>query len=765
MNSNAEEAEYNDDAYVRTASSFCKVPGLFSNFLSSAVLLHMARSELRVELVEDGTDVVEEFYHLLDRVHAYMEKKPSPSSDGSRRPSSKKFIIEVEGLDGSGKTTLVKKLEEALPNAIATKTPSTALKNIRPLWDHRGGILARAFYMVSNYVLEYEIANDAQHEIIIVDRWYASTCAYTVGYQKKNRIDDDNNNDEEKEQTTTTIDISNLPEEIFDWPKDLQLRPQILLVLQIDPKVRQKRVEHRASSGSGGASRFNPWDDRLARDLGLGTRILNSFNRIRGPHEIHSVNANLSIEEVVDQALDIVKPAMKKYLHPQGHFSSQPLAWWKFMSQQLCLCDDSGKRAHHALWNLQVSYNIDEQAAPVSKTVGLDRIDSNCIYYWTANSAFPSFHQPIWASVLWMGGEYPTESQWRAEGHLTRVTPEECVLRGFVAPPSLIAHVTACHGCDCDNEHQRPSRPENYDDLVHEARQNNPNSTSSVCMIRFVPIRIEVLQGGPSTRLSGLPRRWEWRRDLSTWGMRSILPFSKTISSFQRRTFRNMTIAIVGTHGSGKATIGNALAKLLDCKFDPELGEILRDNGALVASGHLHGNGSCTTTNHSEQQNWDDKIHEEECQRDNNANTGSRVVETWHLGNYAWCQLRQKQNQHGQKAEANLERYKCAIAKHNETHLVLLVKLNLASSSIIVQRRKEDATMRERLPMQDEEKECQDLHQLLQRDNDDSLEDLVGSLDIPCLRIDNGRDGKEAMNEVLLEILSFVEQNCHRASY
>ena len=39
--------------------------------------------------------------------------------------------------------------------AIATKTPSSSLKEIRPLWDHRGGILARAFYMVSNYVLAY----------------------------------------------------------------------------------------------------------------------------------------------------------------------------------------------------------------------------------------------------------------------------------------------------------------------------------------------------------------------------------------------------------------------------------------------------------------------------------------------------------------------------------------------------------------------------------------------------------------------------------
>ena len=35
-----------------------------------------------------------------------------------------------------------------------------------------------------------------------------------------------------------------------------------------------------------------------------------------------------------------------------------------------------------------------------------------------------------------------------------------------------------------------------------------------------------------------------------------------------------MTIAIVGTHGAGKFSIGSALAKLLGFHFDPELGEI-----------------------------------------------------------------------------------------------------------------------------------------------------------------------------------------------
>jgi len=518
---------YNDVPYIGAVSSFT-VPGLFTNFHSAATLLRMARSELKHELIDNGHVVVSSFYRLLDEVETYIMTK---HSCGSLRTFTK-FIIEIEGLDGSGKTTLVNALTQALPNAFATKTPSKSLNEIRPLWDHRGGILARAFYMISNYVLEYEISNVKTHDVVVIDRWYASTCAYTIARPPKL---DDNNFIANGEQTSSDI-MSNLPQSVYEWPKDLRLKPQLLLVLNIDPEVRRKRVEYRAL-GTGGASRFNPWDDRLANEVGLGDRILEVLNRITGPNEIHSLDANVTIDDVVQQALDIVQPTVKKYFHPQEYFSSNPLAWWVHMGQQLHLCDGAGKRLHHALWNLQVSYRDgirSESEPPVLKTVGLDRIDSNCIYYWTADSAFPSKDQPIWASVLWMmGGEYPTESQWRGEGFLTRVTDDECKLRGFSPPPSLVAHVTACCKCKSDvkDGNNRLDRPDEYDDLVDVARLHP--KMSNVCMIRFVPIRIEVLRGGPSTRLPGFPQRFEWSRNASNnnWGVRSILPYSKTVPS------------------------------------------------------------------------------------------------------------------------------------------------------------------------------------------------------------------------------------------
>ena len=728
-------------------TSSLPIPGLFNDFYLPAKLLRLAKSrnELPTDIVfEDsaaGAVIINNFYNLLDKVEAHLNDSSSQLHWDIIQ--HKKFIIEVEGLDGSGKTTLVKRLAETLPNAIATKTPSASLHDIRPLWDKCGGILARAFYMISNYVLEYEIANYYQEDVVIIDRWFASTCGYTVARPPNGNYD--------KRQIQP---IADMPNEIFDWPADLRLRPNILLVLQIDQAGRQKRVEQRAQINGEGASRFNPWDERLAKDVALGERILEALHRVRGPIETCCVNANNSIEDVARQALEFVQLPMEKQLRPEVHFGQNPLQWWMHMAQNLNCCDDDGKRKHHALWNLQVAYNNNVNGPiPTLKTVGLDRIDDNFVYYWTASAAFPR-NENLWGSILWEGGSYPTEFQWRAEGYLRRVTREECALRGYSAPPSLVAHVSACDKFTNDNNGSRMTRPEIYDEAVKDAREVE-NDTSCVCMIRFVPIRIEVLRGGPSSRLSGYPQRWEWSRnseDVSDgWTMRSILPFGPTPKIALK--FRPMTICIIGTHTSGKSTIGRKLAKILGCQFDGELGEIERDKESLVEGGHLHGDGSSSTASTQGSEDWDDFLLKKECERDaafSSSTSSIRVVETWHVGNAAWYKLRKAEN-------ADLERYKSAIAKHQETSLVVVVQLMLKSPSTMVQRREVDSDNKKRLPMKDDEQECNQLYNALQEN--DLKEDILDQLGIPLVRKDNDDDGEDAMEKALIDTLAFVQKH------
>lgn len=805
MSKSSSAEEYGDTtrySYDHLTSSL-PIPGLFNDFALPAKLLRLARdrNDFPADVVFANNDravttddVISNFYDLLDKVEAYLTDHPSSEQHKLNATQQTKFLIEVEGLDGSGKTTLVKRLQETLPHAIATKTPSGSLADIRPLWDKRGGILARAFYMISNYVLEYEIVG-CEEDVIIIDRWYASTCGYTVARPPKNDNNETFGSSKEEEQRQP-IAIADMPDEIFDWPTDLRLRPNILLVLQIDQSIRQKRVDNRANTtaatttggeGGGAPSRFNPWDERLAKDAALGERILEALHRVRGPVETYSINANNSIEDVVGQALDIIKLPMERHLNPQGHFASNPLGWWIYMGQNLHLCDESGKRMHHALWNLQVSYNninnsgssSSGSSIPILKTVGLDRIDTNFVYYWTASSAFPCNESFLWASILWMGGTYPTEFQWRAEGYLKRVTEEECTLLGYSAPRSLVAHVAACTKFSSDDgskRRRRMSRPDAYDDAVDDARNIGTANSSAVCMVRFVPIRIEVLRGGPSTRLPGYPQRWEWSRTRSSsddtyvssvtdgsWTMRCILPFGPT-PTMSAMGFRDLTICIVGTHTSGKSTIGRKLAKVLGCQFDAELGETERDSESLVEGGHLHGDGSSTislSSSHGQEEDWDDFLLKKECERDaqfQDSKSSIRVVETWHVGNAAWYKLRQQKSS---AANAGLERYKNAISKHHESSLVVVVQLMLASPSTMVRRREIDTDNRKRLPMQDDEKECHQLYIALQ-DDINLKKDMLDPLGIPLLQVDNNVDGDDAMEKISMDVLAFVQKHFHR---
>ncbi len=94
--------EYNDTPYLH-ATSHLLVPGLFRDFNTAATLLRLARSELQVNLLgDDGERIVSDFYVLLQQVenHIFLN---SSNKEEVNRVMHEKFIVTVEGLDGSGK--------------------------------------------------------------------------------------------------------------------------------------------------------------------------------------------------------------------------------------------------------------------------------------------------------------------------------------------------------------------------------------------------------------------------------------------------------------------------------------------------------------------------------------------------------------------------------------------------------------------------------------------------------------------------------------
>ena len=739
------ERSYNDEPYLH-ATAHLAVPGLFRNFHTAATLLCVSRSELRTSLLgQDGNRVVSDFYCLLDEVEASIEDLRSKTAIVMH----KKFIVEVEGLDGSGKTSLVQSLSESFQGAAAAmKTPSPSLAAIRPLFDHRRGLLARAFYFISNYVLEYEISR-SETDIIVVDRWYASTLAYTVAYRPK----EDN------------FDIGDLPDDIFQWPSDLNLRPHLMLLLEIDPATRQARVEKRKALG-GGASRFNPWDDRLDSDPCLGERIMSAMKTIRGPLLIHVLNANDKMRQVQGNALTVVKCRYQQVKQPDSYYKDDPLMWWRHDGEKLGLCDEQGKRRHHALWNLQVSFGK-ENAPPVLKTVGLDHIDSRGVYHWSSSSVFDNdiHNRGILGSILWCAGNYPLEFQWRAEGFFVKVTKEECLLFGLDPPRSLSRHMKACeesaNSASDKTCSSRKARDGSYDAAIEKSLVNKEECASStICIWRFIPIRIEVIRGGPSTRMGSYPQRFEWTRSQEDgkWCMRSILPFT-TFSLRESFTIKPCTVALMGTHTAGKTTIGSRLSALIGWKFDTELGNDLRNNDNLVANGHLHGDGGMTDNSSSCKDQWDKLLLEKESERDG-ISQGCRVVETWHGGNAAWCYLRRKKEL--SKAEFNstiLQKYLQAMKKHRESTTVLMIFRSIDSANTIINRRSTDHNAFDRIPLQDEKGDAEDL---LCLNDKDFYEHMAKVADIPMLVVDNTDCGEAGIEKTLKSVLHFLLEHSFR---
>ena len=151
----------------------------------------------------------------------------------------------------------------------------------------------RAFYSMSNYILEYEINTNTlpiqqqqqqqqnDSTIIIIDRWYGSTLAYSLAGKLSLSSSSSSSND-----TGTADIVASLPDEQFEWPRDLQLQPDLLLILDIDPQLREDRVPQRREQ-----------------------RILAILKRVTIRKGItYALNANVTADEVVQEAVSVIDP-------------------------------------------------------------------------------------------------------------------------------------------------------------------------------------------------------------------------------------------------------------------------------------------------------------------------------------------------------------------------------------------------------------------------------------------------------------------------
>ena len=251
-----------------------------------------------MDVVRLASQVLPELHQTLPRGCTDLEKV---LGDGELQYPG--VVVVVEGLDGTGKTSLVRRLVHHLgSNTVRMRSPPEALTNARTFVEKQCEDvsesdnqrirnskafqrLKRAFFTFGNYVLAEEIVHSKTNSSspVIIDRFASSTLAYTWGIRRVNYW-------------------VSLFRRILDfvlpfhknqgpmWPDDLP-KPNVVLILDADEHVRRQRIKKRSMGGNFG---IGEWEKALERNLRLGPSISYHLRNIKNapPSEIVDANAN-----------------------------------------------------------------------------------------------------------------------------------------------------------------------------------------------------------------------------------------------------------------------------------------------------------------------------------------------------------------------------------------------------------------------------------------------------------------------------------------
>ena len=204
------------------------------------------------------------------------------------------LLITIEGIDGSGKTTLIENLKKNLPSNLVTthnwrntelgkeiwnlldKSRASKEKNLPSAWSYIFLIFA-AFDELVKKIINPNLSAD---KIVIIDRYLDSTLVYQ-GLEGDLRVDA----------------LQEVMEKTIDIP-----RPDITFVLDIDPQKAQERLNKRKKE----TGEYSNWD---SLKLGFHQRIRNYYLELKKyfPERICIINANRSENEILTEVQDIIK--------------------------------------------------------------------------------------------------------------------------------------------------------------------------------------------------------------------------------------------------------------------------------------------------------------------------------------------------------------------------------------------------------------------------------------------------------------------------
>lgn len=201
---------------------------------------------------------------------------------------TKGIFITIEGIDGSGKTTLAKNLYRYLVTrypAILTKEPSETVvgKKIRLFLQEETKISTKAEYLLfaadrAQHFDEIVIPNLNAKKIIISDRSGYSSLAYQ-GYGRG-------------------LDM-NMIKQINAWTMN-NIEPDYIFYLKVDPTIGLERVSRRMEE----ISKFE--------NLEFLKKVATGFDAVfKDKNNVIILNASLPSDKVLKQVIDFVEDKLK----------------------------------------------------------------------------------------------------------------------------------------------------------------------------------------------------------------------------------------------------------------------------------------------------------------------------------------------------------------------------------------------------------------------------------------------------------------------